>query len=100
MDTAISIIFLISIHQGLIWFVDEATDGEFLKLPPQTHQLGEYIYHVLTLVLVWNQFDNFHDMSWGYLVGFSLGSWIGLQFITYVLAIILGTFLKLKDKLD
>ena len=100
MDTTISIIVLLLIYEGLLYLVDEILEVDFLNLPPETDKLGNYVFYGLTILMIWNQFDNFYDMSWGYLIGFSLGSWLGIQLISYFLTIILGTFLKLKDNLD
>lgn len=100
MDTFISIVFLFLVTEGLCYLIYEFLEIDFLPLPPKTEVLGNYVYYFLLLVLIWNNFDEFYDMSWGYLIGFSLGSWVGLQLISYLLTIILGTFLKLKDNLD
>ena len=103
MNTAVVIVFYVIVTECFSFFLHrklEDDNVDFLKLPPKTEKLSEYIYYMLLIVLIVYMFDSFHDMKLKYFIGLTLGSWIALQGLSYIFAIILGAILKLKEKLD
>ena len=70
------------------------------KLPPKTDFIGDIIFWIVYAITIWNEWDNLQEMSLPFLFGFSVGLFFGAWIISYILAVIVGAFLKLKDSLD
>ena len=99
MVTVLTIILFVLLVMVISYYLHEWFDW-YLPLPEKTEWLSFYIAIFILAIIIWNQFDNFEDMSILYLIGFSIGTSIGVDIVSFFLAILLGTFLKLKDKLD
>ena len=89
---------------GGVWLILYAITEELApdlgKLPPKTDFIGDIIFWIVYAITIWNEWDNLQEMSLPFLFGFSIGLFFGAWIISYILAVIVGAFLKLKDSLD
>ena len=99
MDTAISIIFFI-VGVGVIsYFLDVITNGKYLPTPEGNEGLIFSVFLVLLTILIWIQFDNFHVMSWSYLIGFTIVTSISIDVVTHLICLFLIKYI-LKSKAE
>ncbi len=89
MDTATSIIFFI-VGVGVIsYLLDVITNGKYLPTPEGHDGLIFSVFLVLLSMLIWIQFDNFHVMSWSYLIGFTIVTSISIDVVTHLICLFL-----------
>ena len=89
MDTAISIIFFV-VGVGVIsYLLDVITNGKYLPTPEGNDGLIFSVFLVLLSILIWIQFDNFHVMSWSYLIGFTIVTSISIDVVTHLICLFL-----------
>lgn len=99
MDTAISIIFFVVGVYAVSYLFEVITKGKYLSVHEGNEILFLCVFLPLTSVLIWIQFNNFHLMSWSYLIGFTIVSSILLDVISYYLTIFLAKYL-IKSKAE
>ena len=99
MDTAISIIFFIVGIFAFSFFLEVITKGKFLPTQKENEILLLCVFLPLMSILIWNQFNNFHLMSWSYLIGFTIVSSIALDVVSHYMTIFLAKYL-LKPKAE
>ncbi len=99
MDTAISIIFFIVGIFAFSFFLEVITKGKFLPTQKENEILLLCVFLPLMSILIWNQFNNFHLMSWSYLIGFTIVSSIALDVVSHYMTIFLANYL-LKPKAE
>ena len=99
MDTAISIIFFVVGVYAVSYLFEVITKGNYLSVHEGNEILFLCVFLPLTSVLIWIQFNNFHLMSWSYLIGFTIVSSILLDVISYYLTIFLAKYL-IKSKAE
>ena len=93
MDTAISIIFFIVGIFAFSFFLEVITKGKFLPTQKENEILLLCVFLPLMSILIWNQFNNFHLMSWSYLIGFTIVSSIALDVVSHFITIFLAKYL-------
>ena len=74
MDTTISIIFFVVGIFAFSYFLEVITKGKYLPTKEENEILLLCVTIPLLSILIWVQFDNFHLMSWSYLIGFTIVS--------------------------
>ena len=97
MDTAISIIFFVVGVYAVSYLFEVVTKGKYLSVHEGNEILFLCIFLPLISILILIQFNNFHLMSWGYLIGFTIVSSIALDVVSYFITIFLAKyFIKSK----
>tara|TARA_Y100000287_G_C14131452_1_gene310138 strand:- start:249 stop:767 length:519 start_codon:yes stop_codon:yes gene_type:complete len=92
MDTTISIIFFVVGIFAFSYFLEVITKGKYLPTKEENEILLLCVTIPLLSILIWVQFDNFHLMSWSYLIGFTIVSSIVLDVVTHYITIFLAKF--------
>ena len=102
MDTTISIIFFVVGIFAFSFFLDVITKGKYLPTQKENEILLLCVFIPLMSILIWIQFDNFHLMSWSYLIGFTIVSSIALDVVSHFITIFLAKYLikSKKEEMD
>ena len=74
MDTAISIIFFVVGVYAVSYLFEVVTKGKYVSVHEGNEILFLCIFLPLISILILIQFNNFHLMSWSYLIGFTIVS--------------------------
>ena len=93
MDTAISIIFFVVGVYAVSYLFEVITKGKYVSVHEGNEILFLCIFLPLISILILIQFNNFHLMSWSYLIGFTIISSIVLDVVSYFITIFLAKYL-------
>ena len=93
MDTTISIIFFLVGIFAVSVFLDVIFKGKFLPTKKEHEILLIFVFFTLASILILIQFNNFHLMSWSYLIGFTIVSSIALDVVSHFITIFLAKYL-------
>ena len=99
MDTAISIIFFVVGVYAVSYLFEVVTKGKYVSVHEGNEILFLCIFLPLISILIFIQFNNFHLMSWSYLIGFTIISSIVLDVVSYFITIFLAKYL-IKSKAE
>lgn len=99
MDTAISIIFFVVGVYAVSYLFEVVTKGKYVSVHEGNEILFLCIFLPLISILILIQFNNFHLMSWSYLIGFTIISSIVLDVVSYFITIFLAKYL-IKSKAE
>ena len=93
MDTTISIIFFVVGVYAVSYLFEVVTKGKYVSVHEGNEILFLCIFLPLISILILIQFNNFHLMSWSYLIGFTIISSIVLDVVSYFITIFLAKYL-------